>query len=239
MNTEIKKIIEQWNNASEMYSKEQKTSSNHFTNWQILKEVIGDVKEKNILDAGSGDGSFANELKIMGANVFACDGSVKLIDIAKRDFKDIDFQLCDITDKLNYVDKKFDLVVSSLVLMDIIDIDKFLMESNRVLKDDGRLIFSIVHPCFFGGDWNYDENGNKKSKILNDYWNQSKIIVNAWGETTHYHRPITWYSKKLKEAGFLIECIQENPDDTNKFEMMKLHQKRIPLFICFSCVKKS
>ena len=231
-------IINQWNNAAKMYSKSQRDSFNNLTNWEIIKELLGDIREKTILDAGTGDGYFANELKNMGAKVFACDGSIELIEIAKRDFRDIDFKLCDILNKLDYKDKMFDFVISSLVLMDIVCIDNFLMEVSRILKDDGKLIFSIVHPCYFGGDWTYDKDGNKQSKIIGDYWNNYEITLNFWGETTHFHRSITWYCKKLKQYGFLIDEIQENPNDLENFNTIKPHQKRIPLFMCFSCVKR-
>lgn len=50
----------------------------------------------------------------------------------------------------------------------------------------------------------------------------NEISLNYWGEITHYHRPITWYTKKLKESGFTIEEIKENPDNIDSFYQSNL-----------------
>ena len=236
---ESEKVINQWNNAAKSYSENQRTSPNNITNWQILKELLGDVKNKIVLDAGCGDGCFSNQLKNLGAKVFACDGSKGLLKIAQNDFPEISFKQCNLTQNLPYQDASFDIVVSSLVLMDIDNVDKFFSESARVLKSGGRLIFSITHPCFFPAEWERDQNNERLYKKIKDYWNLSKETLEIWGETTHYHRPITWYSNLLKKYGFLIEQIQESPEDKDVFEQMQPHQKKLPLFICFSCLKRA
>ncbi|MBE6123979.1 MAG: class I SAM-dependent methyltransferase [Erysipelotrichaceae bacterium] len=235
---ENKKVIDQWDKAAQSYADNQRNAPNNLTNWQIIKDVLGNIKNIKILDAGCGDGFFSNELASLGNEVSACDGSSELIKIAKKDFSNVDFKVCDLMEKLDYQDNTFDMVISSLVLMDIEEIDTFLKESNRVLKEKGKLIFTIVHPCFFQADWEYGENKEKLYKKVGNYWNLNKEILNFWGETTHYHRPISWYSHKLRKHGFLIQEIKENPDNVEKFKPIKPHQRRVPLFICFSCVKE-
>lgn len=235
---ENKEVISQWDKVARSYADNQRTAPNNLTNWQIIKDMIGDVKGKIILDAGCGDGFFSNELSELGAKVSACDGSGELIKIAKNDFKGVSFDVCDLTEKLPYGDSSFDLVVSSLTLMDIDYLDAFFSESNRILKNDGKLVFTIMHPCFFQADWQKDENGNKLYKKVVNYWDLNKETLNFWGETTHYHRPLTWYSKLLKKYGFVIEELKENPDDLENFKPTKEHQRRVPLFMCFSCLKR-
>lgn len=230
-------VITQWENVATTYSNEQSTSINATTNKQIIKEILGDPKNLTILDAGCGDGSFANELKNLGAKVSAFDSSKHFIEIAKNNFKNIDFQICNIKDALPYNTKSFDVIISSLVLMDIDNIETFFKETHRILKDNGRLIFSIVHPCFFQGNWELDNLGNKISKKISDYWDQNLEILNIWGETSHFHRPISWYSDMIYKGGFLIENLKENPDDAICFNNLKSHQKRLPLFLCFSLRK--
>lgn len=234
---ENQRVINEWNKAAEIYSKTQRVSPNTYTNFEMLKEAIGDVSNKAVLDAGCGDGYFANELLKMGAKVSAIDGSSAQIKLAKKEFKGIGFEVCDLTKLLPYDASEFDAVVSSLVLMDIENIETFLSEANRVLKSDGRFVFSIVHPCFFLGHWDKDENGNKLYKNVGNYWEVREESLEIWGKTTHYHRPITWYSKMLKKHGFLIEEISENTNNKEVFENEQNHHKRIPLYMCFSCVK--
>ena len=51
-------VINQWNNVAKVYADVQRTAPNNITNWQILKELLGDISGKKVLDAGCGDGFF-------------------------------------------------------------------------------------------------------------------------------------------------------------------------------------
>jgi SAM-dependent methyltransferase len=96
---ESKDVINQWDIAAKSYAENQRSAPNNLTNWQIIKDMVGDIKKKVILDAGCGDGFFSNELSEMGAIVTACDGSKELIKIAKSDFKSVKFDVCDLTEE--------------------------------------------------------------------------------------------------------------------------------------------
>ncbi|MBQ8425730.1 MAG: class I SAM-dependent methyltransferase [Clostridia bacterium] len=230
-------VRNQWNNVAQCYSSEQRESINNITNRTIIKELAGSVENLRLLDAGCGDGYLSSIFRDLGANVYAFDGSENFINLAKNEFKNINYQVCDIKKDLPFDDKFFDIIVSSLVLMDIDNIEPFFKEANRILNDDGKLIFSIVHPCYFQAEWEFDENGNKYKKKIYNYWDCNSEILNIWGETTHFHRPITYYSKIIKKYGFVIEELKENPDNKEVFDKMKPHQKRLPLFLCFSLRK--
>jgi len=236
-NLENEVVLEQWENVANNYSINQRTAFNNLTNWEILKNLLGDIRNKKVLDAGCGDGFFTNELKMLGADISGCDGSNNFIKIAQNDFDGIDFKVCDLTKKLPYKSNEFDIVVNSLTLMDIEEIEPFFNECHRILKPNGKLVFSIVHPCFFQADWEKDSEGNRLYKKVVNYYNQNKQILNFWGETTHYHRPLDYYSRVIKNSGFYIEELLENPKDLDNFTSIKPHQKRVPLFLAFSCVK--
>jgi len=230
-------VINQWDIVAKNYALEQQNSINSIVNRTIIKELLGDINDKTLLDAGCGFGLFSNELKSLGANVFAFDGSKNFIEIARENYKNINFDVLNIKEKLPYNSNFFDIVISSLVLMDIDNIEIFFSEAHRILKEDGKLVFSIVHPSFFQADWEKDEQGNKLVKRISNYWNKNSEILDIWGETTHYHRPLTYYSKIIKKHGFVIEEMRENPENSEIFNQMKSHQKRIPLFLCFSLKK--
>lgn len=232
-----KEVIHQWNNVAKEYAEKQRTAPNNLTNWQIILDVLGNISGKTILDACCGDGFFTNTLSTKCLKVVGFDGSKNLIKIAKHDFRTIDFKVADLREELPYKDNSFDIVCCSLALMDVDEISNFLCEVNRILKPDGKLVFSIIHPCFFKGEWEKDAEGNKLYKKIAEYNEHYTEILNHWGETTHYHRTLSWYSKSIKDAGFCIDEIKENPDNMDKLDYIKPQQRRIPLFICFSCIK--
>jgi ubiquinone/menaquinone biosynthesis C-methylase UbiE len=45
-------------------------------------------------------------------------------------------------------DDVFDIVLCSMMLMDVEDLDGTLKEIHRVIKQNGRVFISILHPCF-------------------------------------------------------------------------------------------
>lgn len=234
-----KVIISQWDIAAPKYSREQRYSINNSIDKQIIEESLGDISGKTLLDAGCGDGSFANKLHKKGAKVFACDYSKVFIDIAKREFPNIDYLVADLMGKLPYGDCSFDIIVSALTLMDIENIDCFFIEAHRLLKDYGRLVFSVMHPCFFPAPWEKNKLGEHLYKKVDNYYSNYSVKLNYWGDTTHFHRPISYYSKVISDCGFLIERITENPSNLDILNSNKQHQKRVPLFMCFSLIKVS
>ena len=50
----------------------------------------------------------------------------------------------------NIGDDYYDIVLCSMMLMDVEDLDGTLKEIYRVLKKNGKLFISILHPCFKG-----------------------------------------------------------------------------------------
>ena len=56
-----------------------------------------------------------------------------------------DYAVAPVAD-LPFADRRFPLVVAYNVLMDVEDLDAALAELRRVIRPDGRLILSIVHP---------------------------------------------------------------------------------------------
>src|SRR5215510_5205849 len=51
----------------------------------VVDELIADVSNKRVLDAGCGDGRYAKTLAVRGAHVTAIDGSPEMIALAMGD----------------------------------------------------------------------------------------------------------------------------------------------------------
>lgn len=94
-----------------------------------------------VLDAGCGPGFVAAIAKLLGAAVEGIDFSEGMIQQAKDQFPDIDFSVADV-ENLPAQDETYDAVLSNIVLFHVTDPEKAISEARRVLKPNGRFVFS-------------------------------------------------------------------------------------------------
>lgn len=104
---------------------------------KILDKMLSNSNEI-ILDLACGSGRLLNYAK------FGSDASQKMIDIAKLKYKNKDIYLCD-AEKTNFEANSIDTIISFHFFMHLNQgkIDKVLDECNRILKENGRIIFDI------------------------------------------------------------------------------------------------
>ncbi len=130
-----------------------------------------------VLDIGCGTGANAKVLYESGYIVTAIDGSHKMIDIAKRKNKqlNINFQVGNIVEGLNFTDHSFDLVMCSYVAHGLKpEIRQNLYKEGKRLSKDIFLIqdfnnkfnpFISIVEFFEGGDYfNFKKNGLNEMK---------------------------------------------------------------------------
>ena len=228
----VDSVINQWNNAAESYSEFEATSMYSRFCRELISNRFNYVRGLKILDAGCGHGIFTHILSQNGGDVTGCDGSDEMLKIARSSYPQYRFDEVDLKFGLPYEDAQFDCVLCSLVLMDIDPIDSIITEFHRVLEPNGTLFFSIVHPAFYPGVWEKNENGVAVSKKVSRYINHFSLSQNTWGETMHYHRPISYYYNMMSTAGFRLTEMLE----PNVYEGAKIPD--IPLYL-FSEFKKT
>jgi len=234
--------IELWDKAVENYSIHlQKGKNDLVMIYQpAIDELLGDVCRKRILDAGCGEGYYCRKLSSQGAFVTGIDGSKKMIAHArsKNPKAEVNYQVMDLTQRLDFKEAQFDIVLANMVLMDIPRIDVTIVEFARILKKDGSLVLSIVHPCFFCYGWISDEKGAKICKPISDYLNEKVEELTFWGKTLHYHRPLSYYFSLLEGNEFCVVSFKEPiPSDQLlwKHPDWKYHT-RIPSFIVLKAI---
>src|SRR5262245_46342519 len=72
-----------------------------------------------ILDAGCGDGWLVDALAKNGKEIVGCDLSPLLIDAAKKQYPNKEFEVGDIQTQVPFGDKKFDAVILNMVFHDL------------------------------------------------------------------------------------------------------------------------
>lgn len=88
----------------------------------------------------------------MGAKVTGTDSSKPIIEIAKEREKrtplGVRFYVADASNLEMLSDSSFDVILANMVIDDVEDAEGLLKECARVLREGGRFVASISHPCF-------------------------------------------------------------------------------------------
>lgn len=213
-----------WNKAAARYTDFDAVSPNSRFCKEFIANCLMDVANIKILDAGCGAGEYVHLFSQKDADVTGCDGSTNMIEIAKAKYPSYKFDNVNLHDKLPYPVGEFDIVLCNLVLMDIDPIESTISEFYRIIKSGGKFFFSIVHPAFYLGRSDRDVNGRQLARKVSGYIKHIAEAQNFWGETTHYHRPISYYMNTMSAAGFILKHMYEPEfNDENNIQELPLY----------------
>lgn len=209
---------------------------------QMLK-FLGDVKGKQILDLGCGEGGYSRELAQRGARVTAVDCSEPAIryatEQAEKEGLLIEHYQRNSNDLFEIADESFDIVLCSMMLMDCEDFEGTIKEVVRVLKPGGRLFASVLHPCF---DGNHDTgigrqgSGADRQVVVMNYFEPKEWSAPLWRGKTPViwrHRTMEDYVKTFIKCGLTIVDINEprTTDEQAKQSPMMAWLQKIPLYL--------
>ena len=194
-------------------------------------KLAGKIEGQLVLDLACGEGYNTRILARKGAKCVGIDFSRKMIDLARKEEEKeslgISYYVVDATDLKQFSDSSFDLVTCFMSLQDIKNYRAGIAEVSRVLKNHGRFIFSIPHPCF--------ENIVLKGKEINasavyfrevEYplkWEMEKLARPF--KTTSHHRPLTNYLRALSVNNLLVSRLLE-PRPTKQASLKHPHLRR-------------
>lgn len=196
----------------------------------VLLDIVGPVHGLAILDLGCGNGYLTRRWAREGAaRSVGVDASRPTIALARgrerRRITGAEFFVRESSRLSGLARASFDLVVSNMALMDIRSAAGTLREVARVLRTEGRFVFSLCHPCFDLDErsaWVVERvrerNGHWHDLVwrkMRAYREERSVQVPWWiseretGFTTSYHRTLTSYSRLLRDAGFAITRLEE------------------------------
>ncbi len=212
----------EWNKVAKFWNEEagdEGVSHQKLDIDPVLLQIIGDVKNKNILEIGCGNGYLSRLLAKRGAKITAVDISSEFIKIATKREKatplGIVYLIRNVASLHGLKDSHYDLVISNMCLMDVADIENAIKNISRVIKKNGNFVFSLTHPLHESQQqWIIIKDEGKKylaraihqylsCTVKKSFWSQKKL------ETPHYHRPLQEYFKYLKEFNFLVRDFRE------------------------------
>jgi len=162
--------------------------------------LLGDVAGKSVLDAACGPGLYAEELVARGADVIGFDQSPRMVELSAQRVPAGRFRVHDLADPLDWLpDNSMDLVLFALALEYVDDRTRALAELRRVLRPDGALVLSRMHPT---GDWLRHGGNYFDVRVIDEVWSR------GW-QVRYWLAPLERTCEELHAAGFLIERLVE------------------------------
>lgn len=186
---------------------------------------------ERVLDIGCGNGQFARKMASLGADVTAIDAAERMIANARRrtatDNGDgrISYGVVDAADEaamLALGEGGFDAAVCTMALMDIAAIAPLAAAVKRLLTPRGRMVFSVMHPCFnstegFTKVMEQDERGGIRSERLSvkitqyirPHAHKGLAMLGQPLPQNYFHRPLSALLGAFFAAGFALDDIEE------------------------------
>lgn len=138
---------------------------------QVTLDLLGNLHFDSILEIGCGTGKNTVFFGQIGSVVHAVDFSQGMIEKAREKVQaeNVHFSMLDITQRWEFEDQFFDLVVCNLVLEHIKDLPPIFEEAVRVLQPNGYFFLNELHP--------FRQYDGKKARFTR---NEEQIEVDAF-----------------------------------------------------------
>lgn len=211
---------------------------------QLLK-FIGNVTHQRVLDFGCGNGHITFELSRRGAKCIGADPSPTFIETARSRYPELDFRLIQKSSLNGFKSGQFDKVIMSLVLPNVNtkrQLSGLFREAARVLKTNGLLVFSTLHPLMvrnfkdefrevlIPSSMNYFSSGAK-------FTNTARLIDDTFMLFTNTHWTLEDVSKQLSLNGLVIVEINEPKLSSKKHHRILKNALLTPYVIAFKARK--
>ena len=157
-----------------------------------------------------------------GADVVSVDCSAACVEYAEkeaaRDNLKIEHYIRNSNSLYGIEDACFDIVLCSMMLMDCEDLNGTVREAARVLKPDGHLFVSVLHPCFNGNHENgigRQGQGINREVVVKDYFCPAEWEAPLPGGNASViwrHRTLEDYIKTFIRHGLTVVDLNEPQD---------------------------
>jgi ubiquinone/menaquinone biosynthesis C-methylase UbiE len=232
-------VDENWDSIADWYAALVRDGSpmHGFSRDILLSALPLTLEGIHVLDIGCGEGLITRAVAARGAAALGIDPTSALIQHARATERTqpvgATYRQDDGATLSSVGSKTTDWVTAGLSLNNIPDLDSAIGSIRRVLKPDGRLVFTVPHPCF---DAPHSEsvsiNGTPR-RLVGEYfaeglWRTAK--PQSVRRAGNYHRTIATYVSALMDHGFALEVLAEPaPDD--QVRETNPHRAGLPPFL--------
>ena len=238
---DLKQRLEtQWADAVEDWiGQDQSVRTGMLDSWML--GALGDIAGRRVIDIGCGEGRFCRLLASLGAEVTGVDLTEALVEKAlERAYGGEIYLVGNAEDLADIDDESFDIAVSYIVMVDLIDYRGSIDAAWRVLKPGGRFVVYNVHPIRMSQSGWIKQGDRKLFYPVDDYTLEGPREFNWWGKPfINMHRTLSSYITVFLDAGFVVEGLHEpTPSEEQLAENPRFDDEfRAPNFIIYELRK--
>jgi ubiquinone/menaquinone biosynthesis C-methylase UbiE len=211
-----------WSEVAKWYDSLVGESGSEYHREVVLPGVLKllDVQPgQKVLDLACGQGVLCRILQERGAEVTGIDAAESLIKAARqRGPAEIRYQVADARELSFLPPNQFDAAACVLAIQNIHPIGPVFEGAARALRSMGKLVIVMMHPCFRGSketSWGWDDEQKAQYRRVDRYLlpRKTPIVTHPGAAPDQYtwtfHKPIESYVKSLRNAGLLVDAIDE------------------------------
>ncbi len=172
-------------------------------------DLLTDVEGADILELGCGGGQCPVALAQRGGTLTGLDLSEKQLaharTLADEHDVDIEFLQGSVTDLGVFADESYDIAFNSWVFQWVEDLTACFEETYRVLRSDGRFVFSMPHPV-------YDVTDGDSHEVTESYFETGRDVISHDGmdaDQVVCRHTVSGIYNALVDAGFVVERMHE------------------------------
>ncbi|HEY7118376.1 MAG TPA: methyltransferase domain-containing protein [Tepidisphaeraceae bacterium] len=252
-----------WGDVAEWYDQLVGEEGSEYHRHVVLPGAVRLLAAKagdQVLDIACGQGVLCRMLARQGVQASGVDAAVNLIRLANDRNAQIPpgtarpvYRVGDVRElSPAFGEDHFDAAACLLAIQNINPIGPVFESVARVLKPMGRFVVVMMHPAFRGPketSWRWDDKRKVQYRRVDRYLLPRKIpIVTHPGKSQDYtwtfHKPIEAYVKAARNAGLLIDALEEwtsHKTSTSgpRAPAENVAREEIPLFLAIRAVKIS
>ena len=230
------RLHSQWvESAQDWIDTDQAVRTGMLDSWML--DALGNVGGKSAIDIGCGEGRFSRLLSQLGATVTGVDLTEALIARARAMSTGEAYILGDAEDLNEVESDSFDLAVSYIVLVDLLDYCSAIGGAYRVLRPGGRFVVCNIHPMRSSLPAGWIKQADRKLFYpVDDYTDEGPREWTWWGRRfVNMHRTLSSHIAAFLDAGFTLRALHE---PTPSEEQLAAHPNfddefRCPNFIIY------
>ena len=240
-----------WESSSSWYDKIVGTKGHYYHQQVIIPGILRllEVEKKThpyLLDLACGQGILSRHLP-KGMKYLGIDGSESLIQSAKKyEAKGTSqFFIHDLSHVLELPYKDFSHATCILAAQNLAQPGALFRTAYNHLRNQSSFLIVLNHPCFRiprQSSWGIDEQKKLQYRRIERYMSSLKIPIQTQPskqesseQTWSFHYPLSYYTSQLKQAGFVLDHIEEWCSDKKSVgktaAMENRSRQEFPLFM--------